>query len=230
MTVWPLMVVMKFPSLHVSCTQNPATFLWIMVSTNFSNLSSPPNPLTFWDNNLHSNGQVSLGLVLIFFSWIACPTRPVPQFWVIVELAAPYSKSLNSPRSSSSVRAVGGGLQGANLGVCLRCHRWPSRCKNHADVDLLQNTIIGGIRSRCLRRIVYRTILQVWLNSNNKRSWWRPAWRKCRGDGFSAPILSPRGEMRIWINALDGGSVASLLVLVSILQRWALEGASGSVV
>ena len=67
MTVWTIMVVMKLPSLHVSCTQKPATFLWIMVSTNFSNLLSPPNPLTFWDNNLHSNGQVSLGLVLMFF-------------------------------------------------------------------------------------------------------------------------------------------------------------------
>ena len=26
----------------------------------FSNLSSPPNPFTFWDNIVHSNGQVSL--------------------------------------------------------------------------------------------------------------------------------------------------------------------------
>ena len=52
---------------------------------------------------------------------------------------------------------------------------------------------------------MYRTILQVWLNSSNKKRWWRPVWRKGRGDGLSELILSPRGEMRLWINALDGG-------------------------
>ena len=67
MIVCPLIVVIKLPSLHVSCTKNPATFLLVMVSSNFSNFLSPPNLFTFGDNNLQSNGQVSLGLVLIFF-------------------------------------------------------------------------------------------------------------------------------------------------------------------
>ena len=122
MIVCPLIVVIKLLSFHVSCTQNPAIFLWIMVSTNFSNFSSPPNPFTFWDNNLHSNGPVSLGLVLIFLR-TACPTRTVSKFWIIVELAAPFSKSLKFSRSFSSVHAVGGGWQGANLGVCVRYRR-----------------------------------------------------------------------------------------------------------
>ena len=43
--------------------------------------------------------------------------------------------------------------------------------------------------------------------SSDKRRLWRPAQRKCCGDVSYAPFLSPRGDMRLWFNGLDGGLV-----------------------
>ena len=184
MIVYPLIVLIKSPSFNVSCTQNPATFFWIIVLTNFSKF-------VISSQFIHVLGQYSAlkragitGTSLNSFLKIACPTQTVSQFWIFVELAAPFSKSLTFSCPSSYVWAVGGGGQDTNLGVCFRCRRLPSRCRNHADANLLQNAIIGGIGSRCLRRIMYRTILQVWLKFQQQQQiWWRPAWRTGRRDG-----------------------------------------------